>query len=805
MIDIPKYRLFQRIGKKNSGIDKASIDEMFAVMVNLDEPPEPEILIQNNTPNNTPDILIPFVIGAEIIDTFKQVIYITFNVPMDQSETPDPFNFNVSLGSITEIHWEDSPSVISLTVSVPYVFGNVVTVGYTQGTNPLKDTSDNLVDSFSNQSVTNNIAEPSVPNELLLTFNNISNADTLISGDSSNVSDWNTIFDFDEGYGFTSVSIINNIVNLCGSNDVDLPSILYTSEFLNPISIVDTLGVVTHLNLNNTSITSPPDLTTFIGLESLYLNNCTELDLSDIDAVLTTFAINYPNLTEVYLTQDPPIIPTPEILAAAQAANSGCTFIVDNYTIGEDYNINFPENSENVVITLNAAEGSVFSLGDDAPAPTGITLTSDAVGDNPVTWYYKMYYKQFNSDINGDDFRSLLSSEGSFVSGDSTTKIIVSGSTPPYWSNGINFALGTVSGVYDKITGTHLNELKENVLTTPYFSLDWVSGVINIPVKKVPTNSTHNGLPPTNINISPNAVGSNPVTWYYKVWQLTSSYELVGLSEEGSYMIGDSTTELIFTCNHNNYNDVDLFLIIKGTTSGIYTNVLCTSFTPPTTFVPIADVQLPYDLLTGVDLPVGEPSIKYFLSLVQLLYIVNYDNDLFEIDPNTGELSFITPPDYKTPLDVNGDNVYDVRVKATLEGNVLESIVSITVTDVSTDAPAPGNITIVPDSIGSDPVTYYYRLGYGKASYEERSLITDEATYQEGDSTTETIFNCDAIPEWAVTLVGMRGTESGVYNQYFEVEETENIDIFNNFGEPPEGVTFELLLSIPVHQIEQQN
>ena len=60
------------------------------------------------------------------------------------------------------------------------------------------------------------------------------------------------------------------------------------------------------------------------------------------------------------------------------------------------------------------------------------------------------------------------------------------------------------------------------------------------------------------------------------------------------------------------------------------------------------------------------------------------DNDLFAIDPATGELRFIAPPDFEAPADVDGDNVYDLVVIARdAQGAEASQGVTITVNDVS--------------------------------------------------------------------------------------------------------------------------
>ena len=57
------------------------------------------------------------------------------------------------------------------------------------------------------------------------------------------------------------------------------------------------------------------------------------------------------------------------------------------------------------------------------------------------------------------------------------------------------------------------------------------------------------------------------------------------------------------------------------------------------------------------------------------------DADLFTIDANTGEVSFIEAPDFEDPDDADGDNVYDIIVTASDGTNGTNHNVAITVTD----------------------------------------------------------------------------------------------------------------------------
>jgi 5'/3'-nucleotidase SurE len=60
------------------------------------------------------------------------------------------------------------------------------------------------------------------------------------------------------------------------------------------------------------------------------------------------------------------------------------------------------------------------------------------------------------------------------------------------------------------------------------------------------------------------------------------------------------------------------------------------------------------------------------------------DKAFFTIDAHTGALSFVTAPDFETPEDANGNNVYEVAVAATDTGGaVSKQALNVTVTDAT--------------------------------------------------------------------------------------------------------------------------
>lgn len=106
------------------------------------------------------------------------------------------------------------------------------------------------------------------------------------------------------------------------------------------------------------------------------------------------------------------------------------------------------------------------------------------------------------------------------------------------------------------------------------------------------------------------------------------------------------------------------------------------------------------------------------------------DAALFNIDANTGEVTFKTAPDFENPGDADGDNVYDIIVTASDGSNSTNQAVSITVTDVvesgGGDAPA---------FTSSDSST---------VSENQTSAFVARAVDADGDTLTYSISGTDA-------------------------------------------------------------
>ncbi len=56
---------------------------------------------------------------------------------------------------------------------------------------------------------------------------------------------------------------------------------------------------------------------------------------------------------------------------------------------------------------------------------------------------------------------------------------------------------------------------------------------------------------------------------------------------------------------------------------------------------------------------------------------------MFTINATTGVLTFIGAPDFETPGDAGGNNIYDVVVRATSTGGTDDQAIAVTVTNVN--------------------------------------------------------------------------------------------------------------------------
>jgi len=106
----------------------------------------------------TPDP--PVFVSAVVEDADPDAIVITFGEALDETSVPATTDFSTSgiTGSPSITNVSISTTDVTLTLSGNVAFGDTVLVSYVKpGSNPLQDADGDDVDSFTNESVTNNI------------------------------------------------------------------------------------------------------------------------------------------------------------------------------------------------------------------------------------------------------------------------------------------------------------------------------------------------------------------------------------------------------------------------------------------------------------------------------------------------------------------------------------------------------------------------------------------------------------------------------------------------------------------------
>ena len=104
-------------------------------------------------------------------------------------------------------------------------------------------------------------------------------------------------------------------------------------------------------------------------------------------------------------------------------------------------------------------DGSSNYIHNPSPAPTGITITPDAVGSNPHSLFYKVFYEL----VGEGTVRSKGTAEIEVSVGDSTTEIIIDGDVLPEWATGLVVWKGTETGVY---TDYKECDLEDDIIST---------------------------------------------------------------------------------------------------------------------------------------------------------------------------------------------------------------------------------------------------------------------------------------------------------------------------------------------------
>jgi large repetitive protein len=418
------------------------------------------------------------------------------------------------------------------------------------------------------------------------------------------------------------------------------------------------------------TISPTPTLT--VGTNISTLTGC----LAVSDQLITKVCINNPPVITSAATATTPenvSTTTPVYTATATDPNSGQTLTFSLETGGAD----------NGKFTIDPTTGAVtFIASPDFEAPT------DANGDNIYEIIVKscdngtpQYCATKTVQITVTDVIECAGFAAPTTTVSQPTCAVATGTitvTAPAnnvtysFDDGTTFQATATSSAL--ASGTYQVKVKDNTTncistaTATIINAQPASPVISNVAK---TDASLSSCPALNDGtISVTAIGTN---LQYSInngatWQVSNSF--AGLVA-GSYTVkvkdNTSTCEVAYTSNPVVLTAPICNLPPTITSAGTATTPENVS---PTT---------PVYTVTSTDPNVGQTPIYSFET-------GGVDNGKFNIDPTTGVVTFIASPDFETPTDADGNNIYEIKVKVCDNGTppyCATKTVSITVTDVT--------------------------------------------------------------------------------------------------------------------------
>ncbi|MFC1957812.1 SwmB domain-containing protein, partial [Chloroflexota bacterium] len=130
----------------------------------------------------------PVLQTATVENAAPADIVLTYDKSLDGTSTPATGDFTIGgadAGGRAVSSVAVSGTTVTLTMDSAIVFGNVITISYTAGTNPIQDTVGNDAANLTNQSVTNNVADVAAPVLSTATVENAAPADIVLTYDKS--------------------------------------------------------------------------------------------------------------------------------------------------------------------------------------------------------------------------------------------------------------------------------------------------------------------------------------------------------------------------------------------------------------------------------------------------------------------------------------------------------------------------------------------------------------------------------------------------------------------------------------------
>ncbi|GJL61425.1 MAG: hypothetical protein NPIRA04_00790 [Nitrospirales bacterium] len=239
--------------------------------------------------------------------------------------------------------------------------------------------------------------------------------------------------------------------------------------------------------------------------------------------------------------------------------------------------------------------------------------------------------------------------------------------------------------------------------TTAFSTATDTASITVTAVNDAPTITSNGGGGTANINVvEGNTAVTTVVSTDVDVPADTLSYSLVGGADQGVFSLDANTGALTFNtapafaspadADMDNVYEVQVQVSDGNGGTDLQTitvTVTDTNTTPSitsdgggaTASVNVAEATTNVTTVTATDADLPGETLTFQL-------VGGTDRSRFTIHATTGALTFTTPPDFETPGDANGDNVYHVQVQVRdSQGHTDTQTLDVTVTNVMEAAP----------------------------------------------------------------------------------------------------------------------
>jgi Ca2+-binding RTX toxin-like protein len=223
---------------------------------------------------------------------------------------------------------------------------------------------------------------------------------------------------------------------------------------------------------------------------------------------------------------------------------------------------------------------------------------------------------------------------------------------------------------------------------------------IHEPIKTAPVITSDGGSDTASVNVAENGTAVTTVTATDPDAGATLTYSIVGGADAAKFTVDANTGALSFVSAPDSDNPTDaggdnVYDVIVQVSDGTLTDtqvlavtvgnlndsapVITSDGAGASASVAVAENATTVTIVTASDFDAGA-TLTYSI-------IGGADAAKFTVDASTGELSFVSAPDYETPTDADGNNIYNVIVQVS-DGTLTDTqAISATVTDINDEAP----------------------------------------------------------------------------------------------------------------------